>query len=70
MTPYLVAVAVAVLFPFVGIAAISRQERRRAATRPIDRAQQDNPPQPALAAHIGDFSALAAGSIEGVCSHV
>lgn len=57
--------AFAILFTFAGVSAIAHQERRRETTRPNDRAQQQNTSQRRTEAHRGDFSALAAGSIEG-----
>ena len=70
MTVWIVAHAIGAAFVIAGLWAISAQERRSTATRPIVRDHPQIAPQGEIQAHRGDYSAWQDYSIEGKCDHV
>lgn len=69
MFPYLLSIAIIILFPACCLPWLHRNEQR-AQTRQQTQHMTSAPQRPHIVTFAGDFSALAAGAIEGSGNHV
>lgn len=69
MFPYLLSIAIVILFPACCLSWLHRNEQR-AQTRQQTQPPVSVPQRPQIITFAGDFSALAAGAIEGNGNHV